>query len=118
MEYRSKVEEELSNLNFGEIRSNFLRKGPIENKEVHDQIVKFKKKHGGAALNTFITWIFNVICVSEIIPACLKKGLIVSLPKGSNDAIFKTNNRGITLMPTIYKIFENIVMKRENVYFR
>ena len=38
---------------------------------------------------------------------------MISLPKPQKDATVKTNNRGITLLPVFYKMFEKIVLLRE-----
>ena len=53
----------------------------------------------------------------EIIPCDLKKGLMIPIPKAGKDHIVKDNNRGITLLPAIYKILENVLINREKEWF-
>ena len=48
----------------------------------------------------------------EVIPKHLKVGIIVPIPKGEKDVSIMGNNRGITLLPVIGKIFENILLHR------
>ena len=112
-------------------RCSCLRGGPINEEEVRKHISKMKSnkapgwdgitaehiKHGGHILDHVLTWVLNTIAVSEKIPSHFKKGLIVSIPKGSKDASIKTNNRGITLLPVLYKLLENIMLDREKDYF-
>ena len=47
----------------------------------------------------------------------MKRGLIVPLPKPGKDPTYKDQNRGITLVPVIYKVFENILIDREKEWF-
>ena len=50
----------------------------------------------------------------NLIPSAYKKGLIVSIPKVGKDSTIKTNNRGITLLSTLYKLFEKLMLERES----
>ena len=38
----------------------------------------------------------------------------MSIPKPNKDSLIKDNNRGLTLLPTFYKILEKIILEREN----
>ena len=60
-----------------------------------------------------VTWLMNSMVRLEIIPKFYKKGLIVPIPKANKDHTIKDNNRGITLLPVLYKLFERIMIKRE-----
>ena len=41
----------------------------------------------------------------------------MSIPKPDKDCTIKGNNRGITLLPVLYKLFEKILLDRENNWF-
>ena len=43
----------------------------------------------------------------EKVPAHYKRGLIVPIPKPGKDSSSKDNNRGITLLTVIYKLFDS-----------
>ena len=70
-------------------------------------------KYGGDLTRLIITWILNFVLHSENVPIYLKKGLLVPIPKHGKDATFKDNNRGITLMPVIFKLLEKVLIERE-----
>ena len=55
----------------------------------------------------------NSLVPISIIPERLKRGLLIPIPKPSKDSSIKDNNRGITLLPALYKLFEKIIMERE-----
>ena len=59
-----------------------------------------------------ITWTMNVIIKQEYIPQSYRKGVIISIPKSGKDSSEKGNNRGITLLPALYKLLERIMMQR------
>ena len=63
-----------------------------------------------------LTWLYNTIVYTESIPYFYKRGLIVPIPKAGKDQSYKDNNRGITLLPTIYKLFEKILLYREKAW--
>ena len=46
-----------------------------------------------------------------------KRGLIVSIPKAGKNPFIKDNNRGITLVPVIYKVIEKLLISREETWF-
>ena len=71
-------------------------------------------KHSGALTQCVVTWLINGVIKHNSIPQILKKGLIVSIPKPEKDCAVKDNNRGLTLLPTIYKIIEKVIILREN----
>ena len=70
-------------------------------------------KNAGPIFTSTLTWILNSCIHNSHVPKYLKKGLLVSIPKPNKDASIKDNNRGITLMPIFYKIFEKLMIKRE-----
>ena len=51
-------------------------------------------------------------------PKQLKKGVIVPIPKSGEDPSEPTNNRGITLMSVISKVYDSILFKRHEKWFK
>ena len=102
--------------------------GPISNKDLESIIKKLPRKkatgydkissehviYSGVLARSTLTWLMNGMINSCVIPPRLKKGLIVSIPKPNKDCLIKENNRGLTLLPTYYKILEKLIMMREN----
>ena len=77
-----------------------------------DEITSEHIKYGGKKLMSIMTSIYNSITYHETVPAHLKKGVIIPIPKGAKDASIKNNNRGITLIPVIGKIYEKLLLAR------
>ena len=82
-----------------------------------DHIVAEHLKFSGFKLKLALTWLMNSFVVCESIPLQCKKGLIAPIPKPGKDCSYKDNNRGITLLTVIYKLFEKILLMRENDWF-
>ncbi len=48
-----------------------------------------------------------------MVPKCFKKGTIIPVPKGGGkDSSRKENNRPITLLSCVYKVFEKVLLNR------
>ena len=60
--------------------------------------------------------IYNSITYNEEIPTYFKKGVIVPIPKSKKDATVMNNNRGITLVPVLAKIYEKLLLTRHLSY--
>ena len=113
-------------------KGSHLEDGPVKIKEIESELKKMKcgKATGwdeistehliysGSLTKATITWLTNTIVLNEEIPNVYKRGLIVSIPKHGKDSVIKTNNRGITLLPTLYKLFERTLMVREEIWFK
>jgi hypothetical protein len=69
-------------------------------------------KYGGEYLVSTLCQLFDVINETETIPMLLKKGVIIPIPKGEQDETIMSNNRGITLLPVIGKLYEKLLLKR------
>ncbi len=69
-------------------------------------------KYGGTKLLKIITCICNSITETETFPDVLKKGIRIPIPKGTKDPTIQNNNRGITLVSVIVKIYQKIVLSR------
>ena len=108
-----------------------LEDGPVKINEIESEIQKMKcgkasgwdeisvehVKYSGSLVKATITWVTNMIVMSESIPSLYKRGLLVSIPKSGKDTTVKPNNRGITLLPTLYKLLERIILHREKHWF-
>ena len=119
----SKIEAVLKNQD-----KKYLTGGPITLKDTdkilksmangkaagHDRMTTEHLKNSGVLLKSVVTWLVNGMIKHSTIPKRLKKGLIVSIPKPEKDSVVKGNNRGLTLLPTLYKLFEKVIMVRED----
>ena len=79
-----------------------------------DQITAEHVKYGGAKLLKIITCFCNSVSSAEEIPLYLKRGIIIPIPKGTKDASIQNNNRGITLVSVLVKIYQKAVLKRHH----
>ena len=69
-------------------------------------------KYGGKTLHKCILYVFNEIRRTEMLPDELKRGIIVPLPKGKKDPMIRENNRGITLLPVLNKLYQSMLKLR------
>ena len=51
-------------------------------------------------------------------PECMKRGIIIPIPKGKIDHSDPNNYRGITLLSTLSKVYDKILLKRYENWFR
>ena len=102
--------------------------GEITLCEVTDVVKSLKKKKsmgfdlisnehilfgGDHSLAFHLVELYNLYLVAEHIPKETKKGIIVTIPKtGKKNTSLRENNRGITLLTTLYKIFEKLMLNR------
>jgi hypothetical protein len=77
-----------------------------------DSVTAEHLKYGGVELLQILLLLFNNIVQLEVIPKQLKKCVIIPIPKGEKDATILGNNRGITLLPVIGKLFEKVLFER------
>jgi hypothetical protein len=66
----------------------------------------------GHKVFSLLTGVFNAILIQYEVPYQFKLGIIVPIPKGNKDAVIMDNNRGITLLPVMEKIFEKSTLQR------
>ena len=123
-----RIEREISDFK----SSGYLTGGPITLKEIDGLIKKMKNnkapgydkvtsehlKYCGPLAKSVITWVINGMIKTSTIPMRLKKGLIISIPKPNKDSLIKGNNRGITLLPALYKVLENVIILREDAWLQ
>ena len=74
-----------------------------------DEISAEHLKYGGKMLHNCIMVIMNSMLYCERIPNSFKKGIIIPIPKKDKDSSVRENNRGITLLPTMYKLYQNLL---------
>ena len=55
----------------------------------------------------------NIMIRREQVPQHYKRGYIAPTPKIDKDPTIKDNNRGITLLPIVYKLLEMVLLERE-----
>ena len=117
------IYNELANM----VNSMYLKGGPATYTEIDKLISKLKNKkapgwdqltsehikYSGKMIKSAITWLINGLIKASAIPENLKKGVLISIPKANKDACQKGNNRGITLLPVLYKLFEKFMLERE-----
>jgi hypothetical protein len=82
-----------------------------------DNISAEHLKYCGPTVTAAITWSMNQTIKQEIIPKHYKRGLIVPIPKPRQNPVIKDNNRGITLLPVLYKLLEMVIFEREKSWF-
>lgn len=126
-DFYNSIQQEFENLCNQTCYQQFLKGGIIKIDEIDRIISKMKMmkacgwdeisnehlKYAGPLVRATITWLLNRIVEIEMVPKNLKRGYIVSLPKPDRDTTMKTNNRGITLLPVIYKMLESVIYERE-----
>ena len=69
-------------------------------------------KYAGRRFLELLTSLYNAIIWHEWRPQALKRGIIVTIPKGSKDSTIPDNNRGITLMPVLGKVMDTLLLKQ------
>ena len=131
IEFKLHVDNTIKELNNLNLQDTDLDGGPVIEEEFKKHVHKLKKRkaagwdnvssehlqYGGPILNQLLTYIMNIAIRSENIPEYYKRGLIVPLPKPGKDPTYKDQNRGITLLPVMYKLLEMIIIDREREWF-
>ena len=100
---------------------------PISLEDVETQVKKMKLgkaggydtvsnehlKYGGRTLYEHLVHLLNGILNVEQVPKTLKRGVLITIHKGTNKyKDDRKNHRGITLLNTIYKLLEMIMLQR------
>ena len=97
-----------------------------------EQVVKHLKRHkaagwdniqnehliyGGQYLPLMLAKLFTMMMKIGHYPIRLKKGIIATIPKPGKDSSNPDNNRGITLLPTVAKVFDKVILNRYKSWF-
>ncbi len=78
-----------------------------------DSVCSEHVKYGGACLLGHLHKLFNYILETKHVPKGMKLGVVVTLQKDAKKSSTDPNNyRGITLLPILYKIMENLILAR------
>ena len=131
VEFMNHVNETIEQLDNSDRRVAHMEGGPITADETFKEVSQMRNrkasgwdlitaehlKYSGKHFLSVITWLTNGIIEIERIPQHYKRGLIVPIPKGTKDQTIKDNNRGITLIPVLYKLLERLILNREKSWF-
>ena len=68
-------------------------------------------KRGGAAVEKWLVWLFNLCFMSGVVPADWRDACVVPLYKGKGDRLVCGNSRGISLS-VIGKLYGKVLITR------
>ncbi len=109
--YVSCPKDDFNSFTFTEIEKSVLtlkmRKAPG-----YDAIAPEHLKHAGNACLKVLQTLFNSIAFTAHISRQFKVGIIIPIPKADKDRALRENNRGITLLGTISKVYDKAVITR------
>ena len=78
-----------------------------------DSIANEHLIHGGGIVCSHLINLFNMFMTSEHIPSDATRGLIITIQKACKQSYARReSHRGITLLPSIYKLFETVLLNR------
>ncbi len=82
-----------------------------------DRVTNEHIKYGGKMLKKHLVHLYNGIIKVEKIPKSMKRGILITLHKGSRKyEDDRRNHRGLTLLNTLYKILETLKLQRIKVW--
>ena len=129
--WKQKIEAEVEDLQSKHLvdKSNVER---IASTDIAKQLAKMKNKkapgydgltaehlkYAGKTANLIISTLFNGIMYHELIPQQFKKGILIPIPKEDKDKSKQDNYRGITLLPSVRKLFEKVVLSKLSCWIR
>ena len=130
--FKTRINEEVSQFDKYATCQEYLEGGTITIDEIKACISKLRNKkapgwdfitsehlkNAGPIFTAALSWMLNTCVVNSYIPKYLKRGLLVPIPKANKDVSIKDNNRGITLMPVFYKLFEKLMIEREHAWLQ
>lgn len=129
-DFQREIAERLRTIAQDRITNSTLFSVPIQTDEVNMACKKVKTgkaagvlgiqpeqlKFIGPAMIQLLTHVFNAMLHLEWRPPALKRGIII--PKAGKDSTIPSNNRGITLMPTIGKLYDSTLLLRADPWFQ
>ena len=89
---------------------NFKGKDKTGKSPGYDGISFEHIKNAGDELIEIMTHLFTMMLKTQWKPANIKKGLVIPIPKHGKDASVPDNNRGITLLSAVSKIYDTLVL--------
>ena len=96
----------------------FLKKMKVRKAPGYDGIQAEHIKYGGQSCLLALTKIYNSITYTEHVPMQFKIGIMLPIPKGDKDKYIQDNNRGITLLSSIAKLYESAYVGRLRKWVR
>jgi len=69
-------------------------------------------KNGGENLMLVLAMLLDDFRSNCCVPQEMKKGVIIPIPKAGSDSTICNNNRGIVLLPVIFKLYQKVIQKR------
>jgi hypothetical protein len=75
----------------------------------YDNVTVEHIKYGGNVLHKCLLLLYNNMRNNKKMPVGMKRGMLIPIPKGQKDPMIQENNRGITLLTTFYKIYQNLI---------
>jgi len=99
----------------GEIHE-IIRRLPNKSSPGPDKISNCALKHGGKKFKLYLCQIYNACARLEYFPNSWKIATIVMLPKPGKDPKHPTNHRPISLLNTMGKVLEKLLLSRLKIY--
>ena len=95
---------------------NIIKNLANKNSEGHDELPISILKKINTAVTPILTYLFNICINQGIYPDSLKIGKVVAIFKSGNKTL-PGNNRPITILPAINKVFEKLIYNRLSNFF-
>lgn len=95
---------------------NELRRLPNNSAPGLDQVSNRALKHSGKKVVTYLCEIFNACARMEYFPRPWKHALIVMLPKPGKNPTIPNNHRPISLLNSMGKILEKLILNRLKIH--
>jgi hypothetical protein len=105
----SKDKQFVEILQGSEFKHDYIFSNPITTEEIDTTV---KSLPNGKVVIDALLRLFNLIIESEKIPVCFKLAIKIPIPKGNKNSRSFDDHRGISLLPSINKILERIVLSR------
>ena len=100
------------NLTYDEL-DDAIKSLPLNKAPGQDNVTYKHIKYGGETLKACLFNLFDNILVTGMIPVKFKHGLIITLHKVAGKSFSNPDNyRAISLLPSVAKIFEKILLNR------
>ena len=84
----------------------------------YDGIRAENLRHADKTTYFVLSRVFTAMFLNGYRPECMKRGIIIPIPKGKKDHSDPNNYRGITLLSTLSKVYDKILLKRYENWFR
>ncbi len=130
--FKEEIEDRLRSFDQEQSSESTLFHLPITVNEIQKQCKKLRTgkaagflgiqpehlKYMGPTFTVLMSHFLSAMLHMEWRPPALKRGIVIPIPKGTKDSSVPSNNRGITLMPTIGKLYDAILLRRADEWFQ